>query len=68
MPFSDEKCSMEKSMKPLLAKSLKNMIRHKFITEYGYSDAVPIAEFITDRLMELIQSVKSFFERPHRIV
>jgi len=57
MPFSDEKSSMEKSIKPLLAKSLSNMIRHKFITEYGYSDAVPLAEFITVDLMKLIQSV-----------
>jgi len=57
MPFSDEKSAMEKKMQPLLAKSLRNMIRHKFITEYDYSDAIPLAEFITDDLMELIQSV-----------
>jgi hypothetical protein len=48
---------MEQTIGPLLAKSLRNMIRHKFMTEYGYSDAIPLAEFITDDLMELIQSV-----------
>lgn len=57
MPYEDEKSRMEQTMGPLLAKSLRNMIRHKFITEYGYSDAIPLAEFITDDLMELIQSV-----------
>ena len=57
MPYAQEKSSMEKSMEPLLSKSLRNMIRHKFITEYGYSDAVPLAEFITGDLMELIQSI-----------
>lgn len=57
MPFSDERSTIEKKMQPLLAKSLRNMIRHKFITEYNYSDAIPLAEFITDDLMELIQSV-----------
>jgi hypothetical protein len=39
------------------------MIRHKFVTEYGYSDAVPIAEFITDDLMEVINSVSVPYER-----
>jgi hypothetical protein len=57
MPFSDERTQMEEKMEPLLAKSLRSMIRHKFITEYGYSDSVPVAEFITDDLMKLIQSV-----------
>ncbi len=39
------------------------MIRHKFITEYGYSDAVPVAEFITDDLMALIDRVCPPLER-----
>jgi len=39
------------------------MIRQKFITEYGYADAVPIAESITDDLMKLIDEVSQPFER-----
>jgi hypothetical protein len=38
------------SIAPLRDKTLRSMIRYKFITEYGYSDAVPVAEFITDEL------------------
>jgi hypothetical protein len=39
------------------------MIRYKFITEYGYSDAVPLAEFITDDLMALIERVSPPFKQ-----
>lgn len=48
---------------PLRHKTLRNMIRHKFVTEYGYSDAVPIAEFITNDLMDVINSVSVPYER-----
>jgi hypothetical protein len=47
----------EKTFGPLRDKTLRSMIRYKFITEYGYSDAVPVAEFITDDLMALIERV-----------
>lgn len=47
----------ERTFGPLRDKTLWSMIRHKFITEYGYSDAVPLAEFITDDLMALIDRV-----------
>lgn len=47
----------ERTFGPLRDKTLWGMIRYKFITEYGYSDAVPLAEFITDDLMALIDRV-----------
>jgi hypothetical protein len=47
----------EKTFGPLRDKTLRSMIRYKFITEYGYSDAVPVAEFITDDLIALIERV-----------
>ncbi len=47
----------ERTFGPLRDKTLWSMIRHKFITEYGYSDAVPLAEFIADDLMALIDRV-----------
>lgn len=53
----------ERSFGPLRDKTLWSMIRHKFITEYGYSDAVPVAEFITDDLMTLIDRVCPPLER-----
>jgi hypothetical protein len=37
----------ERAFRPLRDKTLQAMIRQRFISEYGYSDAVPIAEFIT---------------------
>jgi len=53
----------ERAFGPLRHKTLRSMIRHKFVTEYGYSDAVPIAEFITDDLMEVINAVSMPYER-----
>ena len=53
----------EKTFGPLRDKTLRSMIRHKFITEYGYSDAVPVAEFITDDLIALIERVSPPFRR-----
>lgn len=47
----------ERTYGPLRDKTLQSMIRYKFITEYGYSDAVPVAEFITDDLIALIERV-----------
>jgi len=52
-----------RAFRPLREKTLRCMIRQKFITEYGYSDAVPIAEFITDDLMRLINQVGQPYER-----
>lgn len=53
----------EKTFGPLRDKTLRSMIRHKFITEYGYSDAVPVAEFIADDLIALIERVSPPFRR-----
>ena len=53
----------ERSFGPLRDKTLQSMIRRKFITEYGFSDAVPVAEFITDDLMALIDRVCPPLER-----
>jgi hypothetical protein len=53
----------ERSFGPLRDKTLRSIIRRKFITEYGFSDAVPVAEFITDDLMALIDRVCPPFER-----
>jgi len=53
----------ERAFRPLRDKTLQAMIRQRFITEYGYSDAVPIAEFITHDLMQLIHQVSQPFER-----
>lgn len=53
----------ERSFGPLRDKTLRSMIRRKFITEYGFSDAVPVAEFITDDLMALVDLVCPPLER-----
>ena len=53
----------ENTFGPLRDKTLRSMIRYKFITEYGYSDAVPVAEFITDDLIALIERVSPPFRR-----
>lgn len=53
----------ERSFGPLRDKTLRSMIRRKFIIEYGFSDAVPVAEFITDDLMALIDRVCPPLER-----
>jgi len=60
----------ERAFRPLRDKTLRAMIRQRFIEEYGYSDAVPIAEFITDDLMQLIHQVSQPYERlqPGQIV
>ena len=53
----------ERAFRPLQDKTLRAMIRQRFISEYGYSDALPIAEFITDDLMRLIHQVSQPYER-----
>ena len=53
----------ERAFRPLRDKTLRAMIRQRFISEYGYADAVPIAEFITDDLMGLIHQVSQPYER-----
>lgn len=53
----------ERTFTPLRDKTLRSMVRYKFITEYGYSDAVPVAEFITDDLIALIKRVGPSFRR-----
>ncbi len=53
----------ERAFRPLRDKTLQAMIRQRFIQEYGYSDAVPIAEFITQDLMGLIHQVSQPLER-----
>ena len=53
----------ERTFAPLRDKTLRSMVRHKFITEYGYSDAVPVAEFITDDLIDLVKRVSPPFQR-----
>lgn len=53
----------ERTFGPLRDKTSRGMIRYKFITEYGYSDAVPVAEFITDDLMALVEQVSPSFKR-----
>ena len=53
----------ERAFRPLRDKTLRAMIRQRFITEYGYSDAVPIAEFIANDLMTIIGQVSQPFER-----
>jgi hypothetical protein len=53
----------ERTFRPLRDKTLRAMIRQRFISEYGYGDAVPIAEFITDDLMRLIHQVSQPYER-----
>lgn len=52
-----------RTLRPLREKTLRCMIRQKFITEYGYAGARPIAEFITDDLMRLINRVSLPYER-----
>jgi hypothetical protein len=52
-----------RAFRPLRDKTLRAMIRQRFISEYGYADALPIAEFITDDLMALIHQVSQPFER-----
>lgn len=47
----------ERAFRPLRDKTLRAMIRQRFIQQYGYSDAVPIAEFITNDLLKLIDQV-----------
>lgn len=53
----------ERAFRPLRDKTLAAMIRQRFISEYGYSDAIPIAEFITQDLMSLIHQVTQPYER-----
>jgi hypothetical protein len=53
----------ERAFRPLHDKTLQAMIRQRFIRDYGYSDAVPIAEFITQDLMQLIHQVSQPYER-----
>lgn len=53
----------ERAFRPLRDKTLRAMIRQRFIGEYGYSDAIPIAEFITQDLMCLIHQVSQPYER-----
>lgn len=53
----------ERAFRPLRDKTLQAMIRQRFIHEYGYSDAIPIAEFITQDLMSLIHQVSQPYER-----
>lgn len=53
----------ERAFRPLRDKTLRAMIRQRFVTEYGYSDAVPIAEFISDDLMRVINKVSRPYER-----
>ncbi len=53
----------ERAFRPLRDKTLRAMIRQRFISEYGYSDAIPIAEFITEDLMSLIHQVSQPYER-----
>jgi hypothetical protein len=53
----------ERAFRPLRDKTLRAMIRQRFLTEYGYSDAGPIAEFITADLMQLIHQVSQPYER-----
>jgi hypothetical protein len=55
----------ERAFRPLRDKTLRAMIRRRFLSEYGYADAVPIAEFITDDLMKLIHQVSQPYERLH---
>lgn len=55
--------SKERTFRPLRDKTLRAMIRQRFISQYGYADAVPIAEFITDDLMQLIHQVSQPYER-----
>ncbi len=53
----------ERAFRPLRDKTLRAMIRQRFISEYGYADAIPIAEFITDDLMQLIHQVSQPYDR-----
>jgi hypothetical protein len=53
----------ERAFRPLRDKTLRAMIRQRFIGQYGYSDAIPIAEFITQDLMALIHQVSQPYER-----
>jgi hypothetical protein len=53
----------ERAFRPLRDKTLRAMIRQRVIAEYGFSDAVPIAECITDDLMQVINSVSQPYER-----
>lgn len=53
----------ERLFRPLLDKTLDQMICQRFIHQYGYSDAEKLAQFITQDLMELIHQVSQPYER-----
>lgn len=53
----------ERAFRPLRDKTLRALIRQRFISDYGYADAVPIAEFITDDLMRVVHQVSQPYER-----
>jgi len=62
-PLERQRPTNERAFRPLRDKTLQAMIRQRFISEYGYSDAIPIAEFITQDLMNLISQVSQPYER-----
>ena len=45
---------------PMRDKTLKNVLRHQFVTEFGYENKVIFAETMIDRILETIES----FTRP----
>jgi len=50
----------QETFSPLRDKSLKNMLRHQFVTEFGYENKVIFAEAMIDRILETMGT----FTRP----
>lgn len=50
----------QRTFEPMRDKTLKNVLRHQFVTEFGYENKVLFAEAMIERILETIES----FTRP----
>lgn len=50
----------QETFSPLRDKSLKNMLRHQFVTEFGYENKVMFAEAMINRILQTVET----FTRP----
>lgn len=54
----------ERVYAPLRDKTLKSVLCHQFVTEFGFENKVPIAEVMIERILATIKS----FARPHSLL
>jgi hypothetical protein len=54
----------QETFAPLRDKSLSNVLRHLFVTEFGFENKVPIAELMIERILDTLQT----FLRPSALL